>query len=75
MENVISENKKTRKSLRKADIMVPSQPNMTLEEILEICPFTRKKHEEAKATLEKCPIPDWILERKKSQLIKSNNVK
>jgi hypothetical protein len=67
MENVISENKKTRKSLRKADIMVPSRPNMTLEEILEICPFTRKKHEEAKSTLEKCPIPDWIFRAKEIQ--------
>ncbi|PWV51641.1 hypothetical protein [Chitinophaga sp. S165] len=56
MENVAS--KRTRKSLRKADIIVPREPGMTLEEL-----FVRQKHEDAVATLPKYPVPEELLQR------------
>ena len=43
--------------------MLPLEPNMTLEEVLARCPFTRKKHEEAVATLTKYPVPKELLEK------------
>jgi len=59
MENVISKGRETRTAeyLIKNNIMVPTEPDMTLEEILEIRPFARKKHEEAVETLTKYPVP------------------
>ncbi|SDH44276.1 hypothetical protein [Chitinophaga filiformis] len=66
MENVISKGRETRiaEYLIKNNIMVPTEPDMTLEEILEICPFTRMKYEQAKATLERCPFPKELLLKK-----------
>jgi hypothetical protein len=59
MENVIS--KRNQKPLRERDIIVPCEPGMTLKEVLERCPFTRKKHENAISTLLRCPFPGLIL--------------
>ncbi|PSL25013.1 hypothetical protein [Chitinophaga ginsengisoli] len=66
MENVISKRQITRTDefLIKHNIMVETRPDMTLEEILAICPFTRKKYEQAKATLERCPFPMELLFKK-----------
>lgn len=66
MENVISKKQKTRarKSVRKISTVRRSARHRTLEEVLENCPFTRKKYEEAKATLARCPIPEEFLHRK-----------
>jgi len=66
MENVISKRQETRSPefLIKNNIMAPLEPDMTLEEVLEICPFTRKKYEDAKAALERCPFPMELLFKK-----------
>jgi hypothetical protein len=66
METVIS--KRNRKPLRERDIIVPCEPDMTLDEVLERCPFTRKKHEKAVVTLAKYPIPEEILMRRRQQM-------
>ncbi|MCF6404372.1 hypothetical protein L3C95_15855 [Chitinophaga filiformis] len=66
MENVLlkKQRKRTDEFLIKNNIMVETRPDMTLEEVLAICPFTRKKHEQAKATLERCPFPMELLHEK-----------
>jgi hypothetical protein len=74
METIVSKKQKAMAGqfLRKADTTAYPMRNLTLEDVLKE-PFTREKHEKAKATLEKYPVPDWILEWKKSQLIKAKN--
>lgn len=66
MEIVISKRQRTRtrKSLRKTDTLGHPMRNITLEEALKE-PFTRKKYEDAKATLAKYPVPKELLLRKK----------
>ncbi|SHN39987.1 hypothetical protein [Chitinophaga sp. CF418] len=53
MENAITKGKRTRTRERNEDIMVSARPDMALEEVLEACPFTRKKYEDAVAQVPK----------------------
>lgn len=69
METVISKRQKAKIQKSVTNINSTGHPlrHRTLKEALKD-PFVRKKHEDAKATLEKYPVPDWILERKKANL-------
>jgi hypothetical protein len=69
MENVISKTfkQKTRKVPREAEGFSYSTPPKNFEEAMKD-PFARKKHEDAVATLARCPIPEEILLWKKQQM-------
>jgi hypothetical protein len=74
METIISKKQevRTRKSVRNNDSLGNPVRRMTLKEALKD-PFTRKKYEEAKATLARCPIPEEFLHRNSTQ--KNNSKK
>ncbi len=68
METIISKKQeaRTRKSVRDNGSLGNPLRRMTLKEALKD-PFTRKKYEEAKATLARCPIPEEFLHKKMDQ--------
>ncbi len=62
MENVVSKKQATRghSALKKINHRKYTKKDPTFEEALKE-PFTRKKYEQAKATLERCPFPMELL--------------
>ncbi|SHN39981.1 hypothetical protein [Chitinophaga sp. CF418] len=63
METTISKRKKvgTFTSQKKVATLDHPLRQTTLEEVLEKSPFIRKKHEDAIATLKRCPFPEELL--------------
>ncbi|PWV51642.1 hypothetical protein [Chitinophaga sp. S165] len=76
METVISKKQetKTRKSVKHNCSLDRPVRRMTLKEALQD-PFTKKKYEEAKATLARCPIPEEFLHRKNMKKVSNKSSK